>query len=77
VSFLGFKCKFLIDTRADVSCIPYSLVPNNLREFIVLTSKIITGPSGFKLKVADIVASKLSCDKNSFRLSPGEIHTET
>lgn len=76
VSFLGLKCNFLIDTGADVTCIPYSLVPQNLKEFIVPTSKIITGPAGFKLRVAGIVASKLSCDKNSFRLSPGEIHTE-
>ncbi|XP_050516072.1 uncharacterized protein LOC126890941 [Diabrotica virgifera virgifera] len=49
---LRTKFEFLIDSGADVSCIPSSLMPKEILKTLCKPYQTVTGPSGIKLEVA-------------------------
>lgn len=58
--------KFLVDTGADISCIPKDMLSYKIYEQVKPSDKMITGPSGIKLKNLGTLTVTLHFRQKSF-----------
>lgn len=66
VSKINKNIEFLIDSGADISCLPKDLLNDNVLRNLQVSDKIVTGPSGIKLKVLGILTVRLSFQSHHF-----------
>lgn len=60
------KFNFMIDSGADITCIPVKLLSEDVLQSLSRTSKIISGPSGENLNVLGMLKATLSFSNRRF-----------